>query len=139
MDKRRAPPTCTCYIDRYSDYEAGTECIECTPPCFWCDSPANNDCTKCMPGYYLVGKECLECKEGCSVCDVNDKTICSECFDGYFREGDSCTKCDSPCATCIFSSKNCLTCGYGPDKRITPPLCDCKDIYDDATTECVVC
>ena len=60
---------------------------------------------------------------------------------GYFldTDGKTCTKCESPCEHCVTSKSQCLVCGYGADKRISPPTCACMDDYDDAISECVTC
>lgn len=81
----------------------------------------------CVDGYYLVGKVCHPCKPGCKECSEDDIELCPSCLPGYFEDGTTCTKCESPCETCIFSSKNCLTCGYGPALRMPAPSCACKD------------
>lgn len=42
---RVVPPTCECKSG-YSDN--GVICVECSPPCYTCNSVANNDCKECI-------------------------------------------------------------------------------------------
>lgn len=107
---------------------------------------ADNDCISCVHGYYLVGKECVKCADGCKWCgNIADETkrsfTCSECYAGYFMKSDgiTCAPCISPCATCSGSSTNCITCGYGLDKRVGPPTCKCFTNLDDGIDSCDVC
>ena len=87
-------PTCSACLDGY--YGTST-CTKCADNCATCTSAAINDCTACLPGYFLKSegsaKECVPCdnvdkggREGCSVCSNTNAFKCADCKPNYRRQ-----------------------------------------------------
>lgn len=131
---RTRVPQCSC-PEHLSDH--GDRCDTCTAPCAKCTGFGTDECTECLPYYYLEGTECLDCHVSCYECTGPEETDCLfdkyvVCRDGYYFDNSSlCVACQYPCKACV-NDKYCLTCDNDVENRYDPPTCICKEeLYED--------
>ncbi|KWX13457.1 hypothetical protein QR46_2530 [Giardia duodenalis assemblage B] len=130
-------PVCDECLDGYY-LDSSKACQACTGAnCATCTSAAINDCTACLPGYFLKtdgsAKECVLCdnvdkggREGCSACSNTGTFKCTACKPNYRKQqnGDAnddytCTRAcedDSACGAIVVDGDGsmkyyCSLCG----------------------------
>ncbi|ESU40418.1 Variant-specific surface protein [Giardia duodenalis] len=107
--KSSGAPVCSACL---SGYYGTDTCTKCAANCATCTSAAINDCTACLPRYFLKAgstNECVPCGdvdkdgiEGCATCSFSTSLTCSSCKPNYRQSGSdsvTCTKvCEDPTA-----------------------------------------
>lgn len=101
-------------------YDGGYQCNSCNiQNCDKCK--ADQQCDKCMDGFYKSGKECLPCDNtcatctgpgSCSTCKLTYGQKCvSSCPSKTFQSENTCIDCDQSCKECNGPYKyNCVKC-----------------------------
>ncbi|KAL7719924.1 CXXC-rich protein [Entamoeba marina] len=106
----------------------------------------DNECEKCLDGYYLVnGTTCETCVGNCTSC--NSSTTCTECADGFHLNETSglCVTCLSNCTgSCDSTGLVCESCATGQYLNETTGECqtctNCQQcVVNDDVVYCTVC
>ena len=130
----------------------------CDSECLGCYT-YSNQCTGCVPGYYLATTTCTLCPTGCATCYSPGN--CPTCTSSYYTSSPGvCSACDTSCQTCTAGGPNdctscnpgyvpqgsscVLTCPDGKYRKLTPLSCElcvspCALCEGPASNECLSC
>ncbi|KAF5909462.1 proprotein convertase subtilisin/kexin type 5-like, partial [Clarias magur] len=141
-------------------------CRKCYSTCMTCTGSRGDQCSSCMPGYYLDQETkrcvtscgdgyyleyeknaCWKCSENCAKC--TSFSICTECPEGTSLMGNKCQKTCEPGTfyhkqkdSCEPCHSSCATCsGEYQDERGNCHACDstCLKCKGPKTDDCVGC
>ena len=90
---------CSCQSNQYMSPTNSGTCYNCTSPCLTCTGGATNQCTSCIPGYYLVGTQCYTpCDSPLVIATTSGVNYCNTpCPSSIVYWDGSCeTSCASP-------------------------------------------
>ncbi|KRX04787.1 WW domain [Pseudocohnilembus persalinus] len=102
------------------------ECVACHSTCQTCTGSNLNQCSSCVPGYYLYFTQCV------LTCPTN-----------YYADDplQKCIECASPCQTCDNDDNECYSCTETTYLLNNQCLSTCPNGYytDDVNNLCVAC
>ena len=81
-------------------------CDTCFPNCFDCLGPNSDQCTSCLPGYFLnENAECNICSTNCFECTGPNANQCISCiFGNYLESYVTPTNCVTNCTNGFYAN-----------------------------------
>ena len=70
----------SCLHNQYYD-TISSQCIDCQSGCDQCSNSSNN-CTACIPNFYLANGSCLPCPKACYSC--SNPSNCTNCKSNFY-------------------------------------------------------
>lgn len=100
-------------------YPNGGTCSACGVGCGRCNPSSINQCTSCLPGFYLGGSNnCVACPTQCATCSGPNN--CLTCASRYTAatvpvasNQAMCVACSPPCLECSYNPEQCISCISG--------------------------
>ena len=90
----------SCLHNQYYD-TISSQCIDCQSGCDQCSNSSNN-CTACIPNFYLANSSCLPCPKACYSC--SNPSNCTNCKSNFYLSNNSCLNCSLNCMICTADS-----------------------------------
>ena len=118
----------TCPLQTYAD-SITQKCQSCSINCNTCSGPAENECSTCAPGKYLL---------------TSNQSCNSICPNSYYTDTiyNICILCNNSCRTCIGpSALNCQTCFFPNFLENSSCMAECSIGYyfDSSKIMCEIC